>query len=537
METAAPGNAALRTSIYALLICIGLGAAIGRILAVDATDMGRVADSKFAKELAEKRKELQQRDLSGLQLDYALLRAKTEMAIAAGLWRPFLSANDRSRWCTVRALVEPDMRVPGAPYAIDRVIDIDPNNPRLVGDKLKMRGGWETIDLVFHNGHYYSSKPPLLSTLMAAEYWVIFNVTHQSLGTHPYEIGRFMLITINGTCLLLLFIFTARLIERLGTSDWGRIFVMASCVFGTFLTTFAVTITNHLPAAACTAVLLDALVRIWFDGDRRARTFIVAGFFSALLAAFEIPAGLLSALVTLVVFCVAPKKTLMAYLPPALLVTAAFFATNWVAVHDLKPAQMHRGGSDNWYDYPGSYWRNRQGIDKQEPSAAVYSLHVLVGHHGIFSLTPVWLLFVFGAGMWLIRGDQHENSPLPLGEGRSQSPLPLGEGQGVRAGQRLRLLSALGLCVTLVCLAFYTWWPGVDRNYGGNASAFRWVFWLAPLWLVFMLPATDLMARRRWSRGLALALLAFSALACHYPTWSPWSPTWIMNFMGYMGLL
>ena len=109
-----------------------------------------------------------------------------------------------------------------------------------------------------------------------------------------------MLVTINGGCLPAhLFVFTARLIERLGTSDWGRVFVMAGCVFGTFLTTFAVTITNHLPAAACTAVLLDALIRIWFDGDRRTWTFVIAGFFSAMLAANEIPAGLLSALVTL----------------------------------------------------------------------------------------------------------------------------------------------------------------------------------------------------------------------------------------------
>ena len=302
----------------------------------------------------------------------------------SGLWRPFHSGNDRSRWCTVRALVEPDMRVPGAPYAIDKVID------------RKSNPGWDTIDKVWRNDHFYSSKPPLLSTLMAAEYWAIYHATGKSLGTHPYEIGRFMLITINGACLLLIFIFTARLVERLGTTDWGRILVMASCVFGTFLTTFAITITNHLPAAACTAVLLDALVRIWLDGDRRTWTFIVAGFFSAMLAANEVPAAALSAVVSLVVLWLAPRKTLLAYLPPALLVTAAFFGTNWIAVQSLKPAQMHRSAGDNWYDYPGSYWSNRQGIDQGEKSPAVYSLHVLVGHHGIFSLTPIWLLSLLG---------------------------------------------------------------------------------------------------------------------------------------------
>ena len=496
-------HAALRRSVYGILICIGLGAMIGRILAVDSVDFRRVADTKFKEQLADKRIELQQRgDLSALEIDYALQQEKTDLAVRSGLWRPFLSGNDRSRWCTVRALVEPDLRVPGAPYAIDKVIDRK-NNP-----------GWDTIDMVCRPGapgardHFYSSKPPLLSTLMAAEYWVIYHATGKSLGTHPYEIGRLMLITINGACLLLLFIFTARLVERLGTTDWGRILVMASCVFGTFLTTFAITITNHLPAAACTVVLLDALVRIWLDGDRRTWTFIVAGFFSALLVANELPAAALAAAASVVVVWLAPRKALLAYLPPALLVAAAFFGTNWLAVHSLKPAYMHRSGGDNWYDYPGSYWSNRQGIDQGEKSAAVYSFHTLVGHHGIFSLTPIWLLSLLGGGLWLFRG---------------QRPL--------------KLCTLLVMGVTLVCLAFYLWWPTVDRNYGGNASAFRWVFWMAPMWFVLMLPAADLLSQRRWSRGVGLVLLGLSSLSAAYPTWNAWSPPWIMNFLGYMGWL
>ena len=472
-------------------------------MAVDAVDFRRVADAKFQKELAARRSELERQGLSGVRLDYALLDAKTDLAIRSGLWRPFLSGNDRSRWCTVRALVEPEMRVHEAPYAIDRVIDA-----RLVGNKLKMRPGWDTIDMVWHDGHYYSSKPPLLPTLMAAEYWLIYHATGWTLGTHPYEIGRFMLITINGTCLLLFFLFTARLVERLGTTDWGRILVMASCVFGTFLTTFAITITNHLPAAACAAVLLDALVRIWLDGDRRIATFIAAGFFAAMMAANEVPAAALTAVAGMVILCLSPRKTLLAFLPAALIVLAGFFATNWIAVGSLKPAQMHRGTGDNWYDFPGSYWNERQGIDQGEKSPVLYSVHVLVGHHGVFSLTPIWLLSLVGSGLSLFGRDR-----------------------------KLRLFVLGGLAVTLVCLAFYVWWPGVDRNYGGSAAGFRWVFWLAPMWLALALPAADLLAARRWTRGLGLLLLGLSALSVAYPTWNPWSSPWIMNFLGYMGWL
>ncbi len=89
MQTATPAdnNAALRRSIYAILICIGLGAVIGRILAVDSVDMSRVADSKFSRELADKRKELanKPKELSGVRLDYAVLQFRNELAVALAL--------------------------------------------------------------------------------------------------------------------------------------------------------------------------------------------------------------------------------------------------------------------------------------------------------------------------------------------------------------------------------------------------------------------------------------------------------------------
>ncbi len=56
---------------------------------------------------------------------------------------PFFSANDRSRWLMISALVDEGT------YAIDGVLQ---------------RPGWKTIDMVRHAGrdgqlHYYSSKP------------------------------------------------------------------------------------------------------------------------------------------------------------------------------------------------------------------------------------------------------------------------------------------------------------------------------------------------------------------------------------------
>jgi hypothetical protein len=136
-------------------------------------------------------------------------------------------------------------------------------------------------------------------------------------------------------------------------------------------------------------------------------------------------------------------------------------------------------------------------------------MHVLVGHHGIFSLTPVWLLSALGTLLWLVQ----------------------------KRDRRLRELALLIGAITVVCTAFYLARPPIDRNYGGMTSGFRWVFWLAPLWLVVMLPAADLMARRRWTRGVALAMLLVSVLSVCYPTWNPWTQPWLMDAMQSMGWL
>ncbi len=458
-------RAGLRRNVYALLIVLGTGVMLGRILAVDAVDQTTR--------------------------------------------RPFLSANDRSRWCTVRALVEPEMRVEGHPYAIDKVIE---------------EPAWNTIDMVKHDdrgrgglgadeGHLYSSKPPLFPTMLAGEYWLINRLTGMTLGEDPHAIARIVLVSVNLIPLVICFLLLARLIERFGTSDWGRIFVMGAAVFGTFLTTFAVTINNHLPAAVSVTVAVYAAVRIWFDDDRRWRYFILAGLFGAFAAANELPALSFLGLLSLVLLYKAPWRTVLVYVPAMAVVAGGFFYTNWVAHGDFKPPYLHRDAddpSDNWYDYKyvsngtvrDSYWNNPSKIDRGESDWSVYAMHVLVGHHGIFSLTPVWLLSVAGGLIWICRA----------------------------ADVRLRHLALLIAVVSVVILAFYLMRPEHHRNYGGVTSGLRWMFWLTPLWLLTMLPAADIMARRWWTRIVAAALLIFSVAAASYPTWNPWTSPWIEDY-------
>ncbi|HEV3024604.1 MAG TPA: hypothetical protein VGX76_19145 [Pirellulales bacterium] len=467
-----------RHGVYVLLIAVSTGSILGRILAVNSVDAIQL----------EKRLEKENRRDWRKQ-------------------RPFLSANDRSRWCTVRALVE------HGTYAIDEVVS-QPN--------------WDTIDMVKHDdqgrqapaadeGHLYSSKPPLLATLMAGEYWLIHHATGATLGTHPYAIGRAMIVTFNLVPLVIYFLVVGGLAERFGTTDWGRLFVMAAATFGTFLSTFAVAINNHLPAAVGAAITLDAGLRIWYDGERRFRWFAVAGFFAAFTTASELPALAFFAAVAVGLFWKSPRAALVAFVPAAAVVAAAALGTNWISHHSLAPPYAHRRDGDNWYEFQyrregkvrDSYWSTsadavaaRGAIDRGEPDRAAYALHVLVGHHGIFSLTPIWLLSA-GGMIWL----------------------------GLRREPDWRALGLLLLSVSLVCTAFYLSRGQEDRNYGGMTSGFRWAFWFSPLWLIGMLPVCDAAAGRRWARAVAIILFALSVLSVSYPTWNPWRHPWLLDFL------
>jgi hypothetical protein len=101
---------------------------------------------------------------------------------------------------------------------------------------------------------------------------------------------------------------------------------------------------------------------------------------------------------------------------------------------------------------------------------------------------------------------------------------------------RLRELAVLIGSITIVCVGFYLFVvKPLDRNYGGMTSGLRWVFWLAPLWLIAIIPAADWLASRRWGRATACILLALSALSASYPTWNPWVQPWLTNLFIQLG--
>jgi hypothetical protein len=415
---------------------------------------------------------------------YVVIFAITLGVLGAAVWRvkPLLSANDRSRWCTVWSLVE------RGTYQIDE-IDAVP--------------GWSTIDKVRQGGHYYSSKPPVLSTIVAGVYWVVRAVSGWSLNSQPEETMRLILFLVNVLPMLAGLLVMMRLVERYAQSDFARLFVVGAFAFSTFLTTFSVTLNNHTVAALAVVAALYPACRILADGSLRPIHFACVGFFAVFAAVNELPAAAFAAAVAVLLLWRSPPRGFLWALPAAIVPLAFFFVTTWRATGSWKPFYADYGTEKYKYIVDGvpSYWMHPAGLDAIHESPLVYLFHCTLGHHGILSLSP---LFVFALAAWIV--------------------------PRLSRGWSLRPVQWASAAITVVVLAFYLT-RTENYNYGGNTSGLRWTFWLIPLWMVSMIPALDVLANKLSGRAVALALLAVSTFSTWYPIENPWQHPWLFQVL------
>lgn len=399
---------------------------------------------------------------------------------------PLQSANDRSRWATVWSLVER-----GA-YQIDE-IDAVP--------------GWSTIDKVRHEGHFYSTKPPLQSTLVAGVYWCVKRITGWNLIDHTADVSHLILLLVNWLPQVLSLIVTAMLVDRFARRDFGKLFVLVVASWATLLGPFTSSLNNHSPAAICVVLAMYPLLRVLNDGEQRKRFFALTGFFSAATFTLELPAALLVAVFGALLLKANSKRTLTVFVPAALIPIVAFIALNGVVTGSLSPFYSSYGSDKYVYEHEGipSYWSSPQGLDRNLDSPLMYFVHCTIGHHGLLSLTPVWLLTLVGWFGW-----------------RRWSEC------------RTRTMLWVGAGVTAAVFGFYLT-RTQNYNYGGNSVALRWMLWLVPLWLIAMLPVFDAWGSRRGFQVFSSCLLAASVVSSSLPGSNPWQSTWLLSLMERWG--
>ncbi len=437
---------------------------------------------------------------------------------------PLGSANDRSRWCTVWSLAT------RGTYQIDEII---------------RRPGWDTIDKVRHEGHFYSTKPALYPTLLAGLYWSLERLTGWNLLTNTHTVARWMLFWVNIVPFLVaLFCFWLAL-RVCGYRPATRVSVIAFGGLITLLTPFLTVLNNHTAGATTLLFSLAAAIplqikrqpgensppgevhsrdpsgesspqqatqtRRWCEGkwwcNREGWLHAACGFFAAFTCCHELPAALFGVAIFGLLAWRNWRTTLLWFVPAALIPLIGFFVTTYAATGGWKPFYMYYGTEKYEYEYRGvpSYWSNPQGVDRARDSVPAYIFHCLVGHHGIFSLTPLWLLILPG---WVIGWKQ-------ASLGRKQ-------------------LHQLGILLTVVILLFY-WKRTENYNYGGVSVALRWVLWLIPFWLLAIAEWLDKIRRPLLVTGLVLLLggpSVYSAWECWQ---TPWQQPWLFKVMQTRG--
>jgi hypothetical protein len=498
----------VRKLAYALLITVAAGAAIGRIVGIE-----RVIEPRIT----------------------------TVWPTSRPRPMPTHGDNDRSRWDTVRALVDEGTYVIGRrvdTWSEPAVVSVLGAGNALEAAELAQRAeqsrvrkdvgiiaedGWKTIDKVLNpqTREFYSSKPPLLSTLVAGLYWLLKHWLGLSITANVWEVVRIILLLGNALPWVIYLLLLSRLAERFGVSDWARLYVVTAACFATLVTPFLTTLNNHTIGTFSALFALYPAVRIWSEGKAApAYLFFLSGFFAAFTACCELPAAAFTAALGLTLLVRAPGRTLALFAPAAAIPVAAFLVTNYLAIGQLRPAYSEFGGP--WYEYEGSHWSNPQqktGIDfaSNVESRAMYAVHALVGHHGWFSLTPMWIFAAVGMVLGLVRARRE----VPADTNGQEA------GAGVPA-----FLYALTLAVSIVVIGFYL---VKSDNYGGWTSGLRWLMWLTPLWLLCMLPVLDRLACCRRGRALGYVLLAISALTASFPAWSPWRHPWLYRLLDWQG--
>jgi hypothetical protein len=521
-----------------------------------------------------------------------VITAATALALGHTLRQPvFMTANDISRWCTVWSLLE------RGTYIIDECPWQTETQDKVFSTS-KWTGGKEGAR------HFYSSKPALYSTLIAGLLYPARRLTGVPLErvvlqeraeretqkpdpdspnkvkvvlekpTEPVKwpayVFYFKPILIIGNVFLfgVYLVLFARVLDRYAVNDWAWFFCLIAAAFGTYLLPFTQTLNNHTIAAFSAFFALYHFLRIWDEWELSGWRFAGVGFFSGFAAANELPALAFPILLFPLLADRYFKKTMLCFIPTIAIPIAGSVGAQYAAFGELKFPYESFGTED--YLYEGSFWKSPLELDalNQHPEPyGVYLFHMTLGHHGIFSLSPILLFSAWGAAR-LLSGGRRFLAVLSwltflalsgLGAVYFRDLAAWAPGGAMyaylwpscallafvvlsatvievrRRGEPMAAAAWMTAVLTIVVLEFYTWNTRA-RNYGGSTQGLRWLFWLIPFWLVLLHKGVEAGQTRVIVRRLGLLALAISALSAGYALRNPWSHPWILDALEHLNL-
>ena len=367
--------------------------------------------------------------------------------------------NPLSRFVAVESLVERgEFHIDGSPYARKTVRSGD------------VEVHWLN-DMVYNkrDGHFYSSKPPVYTILLAAVLWPLKKAGAQFSSPDPdLNVPVFMLtwLVVGAMTAVGFYAFRRKVGENSRPLEADLVTVLT--LGGTLFLSYSVTMNHHTFTAAL--VLLSFFL---FGMDRAAPSVsdgraAAAGFMMGLATVVDCGHGF--------AFSIAFGVYALLYLrSPRALVFYALGSVPPLAAHcivqysiwgSVLPVQMIEGTKD----YQGSYWRYAGPPDSWRIRRSYYWLLTLFSARGLFILSPVLLI---GAAA-LARDVQKFFKP-------SVEPAEAGGTSAAqRSGQLGRGWAAICLLGGIAFLFVYHWFMA-PTNFCGSCFGFRWFIGFTPL--------------------------------------------------------
>jgi hypothetical protein len=329
---------------------------------------------------------------------------------------------------------------------------------------------YETVDKVRVGGLFYSSKPPVYSTIGAVLYAGIQTVTGWTFATATSQVVTLLRLLLHVLPFGVGVVFAGRFLARTIPNRDAWFWALAPLTAGTLLFGYSATINNHAAAALLILAALLGFAELRRRPETPAATWAGLGFLTALAPVFDFGAAVFAIALTLALAVTRPRA-LVPFLLGAMIPCAVHLHLTWRLTGSLYP--FYKFGAI--YHYPGSYWSAPEDFDALNEPRWIYAFHALIGHHGLFSMTPVFAFAI--PGVWATW----------------------------RSGERM--LAALIASVSLAVIVTYIFTG--PRNYGGTAQGMRWFIVLVPLlWL-----SAARWAAARWDRRAARVGFRFAVVA------------------------
>ena len=355
----------------------------------------------------------------------------------------------------------------------------------------------DTIDKVRLNGHFLSTKPPLLSAGAALAYRVFAERTGRTFAND--EAGCIYFIgVLTGVLpymlLLFYFLLALRLFARRPAALALGFLALGISYLGLG---YATGISNQVPGAL-------AVMGAFYHALRTRQPaagihhWMLAGLWAGFIPALDVVLAPFAVGFMVYLLAGSWRKALGVALPCFMVPVAAHLVLNHAITESFIPVYGRR----ELYDYPGSFWKplldakgqvtpellKQMGLEGARDPRPVYAFHVLFGHHGFFSMTPVLVL-----GLW--------------------QAVRCFRKRCARSPEAILLLACSAIMVAAIIAR--------TRNYGGVCVGLRWMMGAMPLFFLFAAAWLN-----RHSSRVAMICFLLLTLAGSFHVWDALQDPW-----------